>query len=221
MTDRPMVPPAIGIVLVLLAVSAGIMAALWWKRRLVRRAWGEVARALGGALDFRPGTRAMAVHGTYRGHTAFLGEGTSFEDGVPYHHTRGALSTRNPARVVMGLRRKSLLEEHLTRREENSVATGDPLFDRSFFLVASTPEHAQKLLPEEVRAVLTRWNDVEVYVKGGQIAWRRASRVRSARDMMALFEAIAQMADVLAELPPRELTPEEQQEEERLIEHGI
>lgn len=217
--EHPLVPPVIGIPLIALAAGACVAAALRVKRRATRRAWIEVAAALGGDLEAAP--RGMAVRGCFRGYTAFLGEGVSFEDAAPYYHTRGALSIQNPARVVLGLRRKSLLEEYLTRHERSAAITGDDRFDRVFFVAVSVPEYAQVLLPQQVRDTLARWNDVEVYVKGNQIAWRRASTVRSARAMVALFEAIATMADLLAGLPPRELTLEQQQEEEKLIERGI
>ena len=221
MGEHPLVPPAIGVLMVMLALAACGFAILRLKQRAIRRAWAEAAEALGGKLQVPPGKRTMVVHGAYRGYNAFLGEGVSFEDAAPYYHTRGALSIRNPAHVVLGLRHKSLLEEFLTRNELNAVPTGDPSFDRAFYLVVSTPEHVRLLIPESIRRVLARWNDVEVYVNGPQIAWRRASTVRSVKEMMALFEVIAGMADVLGNLPPRDLTPEQKHEEEKLIEHGV
>jgi hypothetical protein len=128
---------------------------------------------------------------------------------------------KNPASVVMGLRHKSMLEEVATRKEERPVPTGDQDFDRSFFLVMNSPEHVETVLPAEVRRTLSRYSDVEIYLKSTQIEWRRSGTMRSAQDMLALFDVAAEIADALDKLPLRTISLSQKMEEEALIEQGI
>jgi len=101
------------------------------------------------------------------------------------------------------------------------VETGDADFDRSFFMVLTTPEHVQALLPHDARRTLLRYSDVEIYLKSTQVEWRRAGTLRSARDMRVLFELSADIADALGALPYREIALSQKLADEALIEKGV
>lgn len=222
-------PSYIGILVVLVAVVGGAWAVVRLRQNQMLRTWQNVATWLNGKLDTaefvgesRSGmTERMRVKGRLRDHAAFFGEGVSYEDAVPYPHTRGAINVRNPASVVLGLRHKSMLEEALTRKEARVVETGDGDFDRVFFLHLNLPEYIEALLTSGARQTLMRYADVELYLKGTQIEWRRAGTLRSETDIKRLFELIADMADVLDTLPYRELTLSEKMAEEAVITEGI
>ncbi len=193
---------------------------LWrWAISRKVRAWKAVAQDLAGTLELVQGK--MCVTGRYRGRAAFLSEAVSFEDAVAYAHTCGALEVTNPARAVLGLRRKSLLEEYTQRKEPVAIDTGDPEFGRTFLLVLTVPEHAGTLLSDEVRKRLKKFSDVEIYLRGTRLEWRRAGTVGSAREMITLFDIIADIADVLESLPPRTVSLSEALAEEALIKQGI
>lgn len=217
--NAPILPAWTGVpILVALVVGA-----IWSVRRLFAwrrtQAWHEAARELGGALEVAGGK--MRVKGRFRERPAFLSEAVSHEDAIPYPHTRGSLNIRNPARVVMGLRHKSLLEEVTTRNDTRPVETGDRDFDRAFFLLITVPAHVEALLTDEARRSLKRFADVEIYLRGTQIEWRRADTVTSTREIVELFQVISDMADTLESLPVRPISLSEAVAEEALIEKGV
>jgi hypothetical protein len=211
-------PPYVGYLLAAALIAAAGWGLWRWRVSGTYRAWRGVAEKIGGTLE---NARPFSIRGRHRGYAAFLQEAVSYEDAVAYRHTRGALNVMNPACAVMGLRRKSVLEEFTTRRDARPVETGDADFDRAFFLLLTVPEHVGALLTPEVRRVLRRYSDVEVYLRSMQIEWRRAGTLSSERDIMALFDVLADMTDALKALPARSLTLSQRLADEALIEGGI
>ncbi len=216
-----LLPPWTGIVVVAAVLWAVFTLGRKTAAAGVRAAWERVAGRLESTLEGAPWSSSLSVKGRYRGRAAFVKQAVSHEDPIPYPHTRGSLNIQNPANLIMGLRRKSLLEEVSTRKDARPVETGDPDFDRGFFLVLTLPEYVDRLLSTDVRKTLSRYGDVEVYLRSTQIEWRRSGLVRSDRDMLVLMETIADMADVVESLPPRSLSLSERLAEEEVIREGV
>lgn len=213
-----LLPPYVGYMLAVALIAAAAWGLWRWRTAGMRAAWREVAEQIGGTLE---NAGPFSLRGRRRGYAVSLQQAVSHEDTAAYRHTRGVITVLNPASAVMGLRRKSALEEFATRKDARTVETGDPDFDRAFFLLLTVPEHVGALLPREVRRALSKYSDVEVYLRSTQIEWRRAGTVASSRDIIALFDATADIADNLKTLPPRSITLSQKIAEEALIEGGI
>src|SRR5947208_6204007 len=162
-------PSYVGVIALIILAPLTIWGIVTIRRWQLERTWERMAGWLGGRMERRAvssnergGTALkMRAKGRFREYAAFLAEGISYEDAVPYYHTRGALNIRNPAMAVLGLRHKSILEEVVTRKDARPVETGDPDFDRAFFVLLTAPEHVQHILPPNIRKELIRHGDVE------------------------------------------------------------
>ncbi|MCC6731387.1 MAG: hypothetical protein IT208_18840 [Chthonomonadales bacterium] len=220
MPDAPgLVPTWLGgVLLAALAALLGVAAWGWWRRAL-RSNWLSVAHGLEGALEAVDGR--LRVRGHYRGMPAFVGEAVSYEGGVPYAHTRGALDAPNPAHLILGLRRKSVLEEMTTQRNADTAATGDADFDRAFFLVASLPDAVGVVLEPHTRRALLTQAGSEWFVRPASVEWRRPGTLRSARDIMAMLAVAADVASAVGTLPDRALRPADARAEEEILNAGL
>lgn len=216
MPDAPgLVPTWLGgVLLVVLAALLGVAAWRGWRRAL-RRNWLSVAHGLEGVLDDVEGK--LRVRGHYRGMPAFVSEAVSYESGAPYAHTRGALNAPNPAHLILGLRRKSVLEEMTTQRDAETAATGDADFDRAFFLVASLPGAVGVVLEPHTRRALLSQTGAEWFVRPASVEWRRPGTLRSARDIMAMLAVAADVASAVGTLPDRALRAADARAEEEIL----
>jgi hypothetical protein len=211
--------------LLLLALAVAVGAAVYWLRRGARRAWKTFAAQIGGEFAAKNRLSPSHVTGTIRGRSFLLETALSYEDEAPYYHTRARMPVRNAAGFILGLRRKSLLEEAQTRSERLPFALQDalldPEFERRFFLVCNDAGQLSAVLTPEARRELSRYPDVEVYARLSEIEWRRAGEQSDLRSLRRLTEMLAEMADAVDALPPRARTLSERLADEALIEKGV
>ena len=126
----------------IVGVMVGLAAGLWLRgRRGVVRAWQKLARDLDGEFKARNSLSPERVIGTLRERPYVLETAISHDDDAPYYHTRGAFPIRNPASFILGVRRKSLLEEAQTRRDRPAFDLEDADFTRQFFVVCNDAQN--------------------------------------------------------------------------------
>lgn len=203
-------------------VVAGLAGGTWYaSRRAVVRAWQQLARDLDGEFKARNSISPERVIGTLRQRPYVLETGLSHEDDAPYFHTRGAFPLRNPASIILGVRRKSLLEEAQTRRDRPAFDLEDGDFHRQFFVVCNDAQVLPEVLTSAVRRELGRYSDVEIYVRRGELEWRRAGAQGDMRAIRRLNDLLADMAETIDALPKRALTLSELLADEELIAKGV
>jgi hypothetical protein len=219
-TAHPVWP--IGWVWLALMGLAAVGATLWiWLRRGALRAWQRYAARLKGEFRARDQLSPACVTGTVRSRPFLLETATSHEDDAPYYHTRGALPLRNNAGFILGVRRKSLLEETQTRRDAPPFALDDPDFERRFFIVCNDGDHLADILTPEVRRELKRYHDVEIYVRLSELEWRRAGEQSDLRVLERLTGILADMAEAIEQLPSRQQSLSKRLADEALIAKGV
>ena len=205
-----------------LGVIVGIVAGTWYaSRRAVVRIWETLARELDGEFKARSRISPERVIGTLRQRPYVLETGLSHEDDAPYYHTRGAFPLRNPASLILGVRRKSLLEEAQTRRDRPAFDLEDADFTRQFFVVCNDAQVLADVLPPSVRRELSRYSDVEIYVRRSELEWRRAGEQGDMRVIKRLNNLLADMAETIDALPKRARTLSELLADEELIAKGV
>jgi hypothetical protein len=204
----------------LLVVLVGSVA--WYAyRRKTNRVWRAFAAKIDG--EFRP-RNAMSpdvLTATVRGRGFMLETATSSEDDAPYYHTKASIPIKNAAGFVMGLRRKSMLEEAQSRRETAVVDLGDAEFSRRFFVVSNDPDAVHTVLTPEARRELNRYHDVELYVRLGTMEWRRSGEVNSLECIQRLTDLLLDMGERIDKLPSRPRTLSERLADEALIQKGV
>lgn len=206
----------LGFVVILAAIGA------WLGYRMqTNRAWRAFAAKIDG--DFRPRNALSpdVLTGTIRGRGYMLETATSHEDDAPYYHTKASIPIKNSAGFVMGMRRKSMLEEAQTRRDAAALDLGDADFERQFFIVSNDPEAVQEILTPEARRELQRYHDVEIYARLGTLEWRRAGEVNALPCIERLSELLLDMGEAIDRLPARARTLTERLADEALIEKGV
>jgi len=206
----------IGAVMVLAAVGA------WFVYRLqTNRAWKTFAAKIEG--EFRPKNLMSpdVLTATVRGRGYMLETATSSEDDAPYYHTKASIPVKNAAGFVMGLRRKSMLEEAQTRTETATIDLGDAEFVRRFFIVSNDPEAVSRVLTPEVRKELNRYHDIEIYARLGTLEWRRSGEVNALPCIERLTDLILDMGEAIDKLPSRARTLSERLADEALIQKGV
>jgi hypothetical protein len=197
-------------------------ATVWiWARRAALRAWQKYAKLLGGEFRARDQWSPACVTGTVHSRPFLLETATSHEDDAPYYHTRGALPIRNSAGFILGVRRKSLLEEAQTRREKPPFDLDDSDFERQFFVVCNQAEHLAAVLTAEARRELKRYHDVEIYARLSEIEWRRSGEQSDLRILERLTGALSEMAAAIESLPARPATLSQRLADENLIAKGV
>ncbi|MCW3055846.1 MAG: hypothetical protein JWN14_5016, partial [Chthonomonadales bacterium] len=158
---------------------------------------------------------------TVRGRGYMLETGTSSEDDAPYYHTKASIPVKNVAGFVMGLRRKSMLEEAQTRTETSTIDLGDAEFVRRFFIVSNDPEAVCQVLTPEARKELNRYHDIEIYARLGTLEWRRSGEVNALPCIERLTNLILDMGETIDKLPSRARTLSERLADEALIQKGV
>ncbi|CCW36169.1 hypothetical protein CWRG_01714 [Chthonomonas calidirosea] len=207
---------------VLLPLFLLLVLLLWlWRRWSVGAAWRRYAKNLQGEIRMRNRFSPACIAATFRDRPFLLETATSHEDETPYYHTRGALPIGNPASFILGVRRKSLLEEMQTRKELSSFDLNDPDFERRFFVVCNQPDVLPLVLTKEARRELSRYHDVEIYVRLQEIEWRRAGEVSDLKAMERLNHLIADMAEAIDALPPSDAPLSLRLADEQMIAKGI
>jgi hypothetical protein len=229
---------------VLLPLFLLVMVLLWlWRRWSVGAAWRRYAKSLHGEIRMRNRFSPACIAATFRGRPFLLETAVSHEDETPYYHTRGALPIGNPASFILGVRRKSLLEEMQTRKERppneegkgaqlqktarfsgdlsTDLELNDPDFERRFFVVCNQPDILPLVLTKEVRRELSRYHDVEIYVRLQEIEWRRAGEVSDLKAIERLNQLIADMAEAIDNLPPSDAPLSLRLADEQMIAKGI
>jgi hypothetical protein len=214
-------PPAWEIALIVLVVVAAAGALWYWLRRGAIRAWQTYARQIDGEFEARNRLAPASITGKLRGRDFVLSTSISHEDEAPYYHTRGCVPLRNAASFVLGLRHKSLLEEGQTRGQKPTFDLEDPEFERSFFLICNDAQSLATVLTPEARKELSRYSDVEIYVRFNLMEWRRAGEVNDVKALQRLSDLVAEMAETVDALPPRARTLSERLADEALIAKGV
>lgn len=97
----------------------------------------------------------------------------------------------------------------------------DPDFLRRFFVISNLPEVASALLHDEARRELTRYPDVEIYVRINEIEWRRAGEVSDIRVIKRLNDLLNEMAVTIDSQPKRTVSLSERLAAEERIAKGI
>jgi len=221
-TPNPNPPPplwAFALAGLVLIVSA--LALVYWMRRGAIRTWDAFARAIGGEFKARSRFSPAYISGKFGAYPFFMETATSHEDDAPYYHTRAAVPIKNPAGLILGLRHKSLLEEVQTRSETAPYALGDAEFERRFFLVCNVPEHLSDLLTPNARQTLSRYSDVEIYIRFDTMEWRRAGEQNDRQTIERLCALLTELADAVDKLPRRALTLSQRLADEELIRKGV
>jgi hypothetical protein len=206
----------LGFVVVLLAGVA------WFAYRLkTNRVWRTFAAKIKG--EFRPRNLMSpdVLTATVRGRGYMLETAISHDDDAPYYHTKASIPIKNPAGFVMGLRRKSMLEEAQSRNETSAVNVGDAEFHRRFFIVSNDAEAVDAVLNAEARRELNRYHDVEIYVRLGTMEWRRSGEVNALDCIERLTDLILDMGEGIDKLPARPRTLSERLADESLIQKGV
>jgi len=197
-------------------------AAVWFAFRMqTNRAWRTFAAQIKG--EFRPRSLMSpdVLTATVRGRGYMLETATSSEDDAPYYHTKASIPIKNSAGFVMGLRRKSMLEEAQSRKEVSVIDFGDAEFGRRFFVVSNDPEAVGAVLTPEARRELNRYHDVEIYARLGTLEWRRSGEVNSLPCIERLTNLILDMGESIDKLPARPRTLSERLADEALIQKGV
>lgn len=220
--SNPNHPPPAWVFIVGVIVLAGIVTAIAvWMRRTAYRTWQAFAREIGGEFRAKNALSPAVVSGSYRNRPILLETGLSHEDDAPYYHTRGRAPLKNVGSFILGLRHKSLLEQAQTRRDPPQLLPDEPEFERLFFLYCNDPNNLKRVLSPEVRQELRRYSDIEVYVRMGEIEWRRAGEEASIRVLRRLSDITLDLAEAIDRLPSRGRSLSEVLEDEKMIEKGL
>ncbi len=206
----------IGFVFVLMVTLA------WVFYRLgTNRAWKRYAEQIGG--EFRPRNvfSPDVLTGTIRSRGYMLETGTSNEDDAPYYHTKASIPIKNGAGFVMGLRRKSMLEEAQTRKEKADYGLEDAEFTRQFFVVSNNSDAVGAILTPEVRRELVKYHDIEIYIRLGTMEWRRSGEVNDLKVIERLTNLLLDIGEKVDSLPSRPRTLSERLADEALIQRGV
>ena len=214
-------PPAWVLALVVIALIALACAIAYWLRRSAIRAWEAFAKGIGGEFKARDRFAPAYISGKFGAYPFFMETASSHEDEAPYYHTRAAVPIKNPSGLILGLRHKSLLEEVQTRGENPPYSLGDAEFERRFFLVCNAPEGLSELLTPEIRRTLSRYHDIEIYIRFDTMEWRRAGEQNELETIQRLCTLLTTMADAVDKLPKRTLSLSQRLSDEALIQKGV
>jgi hypothetical protein len=210
------------VIWLILAGLAAVGAAGWaWVRQGALRTWRRYATLISGEFRARDQFSPACITGNVNARPFLLETATSHEDDAPYYHTRGAFPVRNNAGFILGVRRKSLLEEAQTRRDKPPFDLDDPEFERRFFIVCNDAASLPAILTPEARRELQRYHDVELYIRLSEIEWRRAGEQSDLRVLQSLTEMLAQVAVDIEQLPSRQRTLSQRLADEALLSKGV
>ena len=208
-------------VLILVVFCAAIATGFVYYRRRAYRAWQRLAIELDGEFSPKNEISPRLVTGKLADRPYLLETAISHEDDAGYYHTRSAVPLKNLGSFVMGIRRKSLLEEVQTRSEKSLSGMNLPDFENRFFLYCNDPENLANLLTGEVRSEILRYHDLEIYVRLGEIEWRRAGEQSDLKTIRRLNELMLRMASAIDDFPVRGRSLTQCLADEKMIEKGV
>lgn len=214
-------PPPWLLTLIGLGVVLMAGALVYRLRSAAVRAWRLYAKEIQAEFSERNHFAPAYVSGKIEERPFFLATAVSHEDEAPYYHTCGSMPINNPGMVILGLRRKSMLEEAQTRKERAFYDFGDTDFDRRFHLIANDPTVLPTILTAEVRRGLGRYSDVEIYIRLDKLEWRRAGAVNDLGALRHLNGMLLELAKTVDALPKRTLSLSQRLVDEGLIEKGV
>lgn len=212
-----------------------LAAAFWYHwRRAAIRTWTRFAKQIVAEFAAKDQFSPAWVSGSYRGRLFMLETTNSHEDDAPYYHTEASMPLRNNAGFILGVRRKSLLEEVQTRNETVysqgvnggrkfgvPIDLGDPEFERKFFIVSNDAINIASVMTKEVRKEMSKYSDIELYIRREKLEWRRAGEEREIRHLERLSNMLADLAESVESLPKRNYSLSEMMADEALIEKGV
>ena len=202
-------------------VVAGVAICGYRFRTAAVRAWRNFSQQIGGEFEAASAYDPRFVSGKVGERAIFVETATSHEDDAPYFHTRVSTPVFNPGQHVLGVRRKSMLEEAQSRKEQAMVLTGDSDFDGKFAMEAGDPEILRAVLTPEVRRGLLKYGDVELYLAGEVIEWRRAGLVRDTAALKHLTDVLILAANAVDAMPLRPITLTQKLAEQELLRKGV
>ena len=176
---------------------------------------------MGGEFRAGDGFSPRLVTGEIRDRPFLMETATSHEDDAGYYHTRVRAPIKNTGSFILGLRRKSMLEVAQTRGEAAPFDLEDTDFQRQFFIHCNDAENLPHVLTAEARRELLRYADVEIYVRMGEMEWRRAGELSDLKAIQRLTELLLEMASVIDGFPSRGRTLTQLLADEKTIEKGV
>ncbi len=206
---------------ILIAIAFSLAAGFVLYRRRAYRAWQKLAKEVGGEFSPLNEVSPRLVTGKLGSRPYLLETATSHEDDAGYYHTRSAVPLKNHGSFVMGVRRKSLLEEVQTRGEKSAIDLGQPDFEHRFYLYCNDPDNMAKVLTHDVRKQMLRYHDIEIYARLGEIEWRRSGEQSDLATIRMLNSLLLQMADIIDAFPIRSRSLTQCLADEKLIENGV
>jgi len=204
-----------------IVVAAVIAVAAVWFRRGAYRAWKAFAASIGAEFRAADGLSPHLVSGEIRQRPFLMETATSHEDDAGYFHTRGRVPIKNTGSFILGLRRKSLLETAQTRADTVLYDLDDTEFQRQFFLYCNDADNLTMVLTSDVRRELLRYHDVEIYVRMGEMEWRRAGEQSDLKAIRRLTELLLDMAEAIDRFPSRGRSLTQLLADEKMIEKGV
>ena len=214
-------PPGWVFVVGIVALAALIAIVVLWLRRSAYRAWNTFASSVGADFRAADGLSPHVVSGEIRQRPFLMETATSHEDDAGYYHTRGRVPIKNTGSFILGLRRKSLLEAAQTRGEAGTVDLDDAEFQRQFFIYCNDAQNLSLVLTTEARRELLRYHDVELYVRIGEMEWRRAGEQSDLKTIRRLTDLLLDMAEVIDRFPSRGRSLIQLLADEKMIEKGV
>ena len=208
-------------VLILVALCAAVATGFVTYRRRAYRAWQRLAKEIGGEFSPKNEISPRLVTGKLAERPYLLETAISHEDDAGYYHTRSAVPLKNAGSFVMGIRRKSLLEEVQTRSEKSQNGMNLPDFENRFFLYCNDSDNLPNALTNEVRSEILRYHDLEIYVRLGEIEWRRAGEQSDLKTIRRLNEMMLRMASAIDGFPVRGRSLTQCLADEKMIERGV
>ena len=196
--------------------------AVWFRTRTASlRTWSQFAREVGAEFAAKNHVSPAYVSGQFKERDFMLVTSTGFDDDAPFYHTRARMPVINRSGIVLGLRRKSFLEEGQTRRTEPEFFPEDPEFERLFFIVANDAEGLPAVLSPEVRRELKRYPDIEIYIHLAEIEWRRPGEENDLARLRRLVNLLHGMAASLDGLPSSKRGLSQRLADQELIAKGV
>jgi hypothetical protein len=214
-------PPAWVFVAGVIVVAAIIAVVAMWFRRSAYRVWKEFAASIGAEFRAADSLSPHLVSGEIRQRPFLMETATSHEDDAGYFHTRGRVPIKNTGSFILGLRRKSLLETAQTRGETGLYELDDSEFQRQFFLYCNDADNLAQVLTPEARRELLRYHDVEIYVRMGEMEWRRAGEQSDLKAIRRLTDLVLDMAETIDRFPSRGRSLTQLLADEKTIEKGV
>ncbi len=210
------------LVLAGLGVLSLLLLGIWMQmRRTALRSWQKLADEFKGEFKAKNQFQPDAVTGTYKGRPLILETAISMEEETPYFHTRCVMPLRNKAGFILGLRRKSMLEEVQFRNTPSGFDLSSEEFQKRFFVVCNMASHLNNVLNADAAKELLRYADVEVYIRLQTLEWRRAGEISDRKAIKNLTDVLIQFAEAIELLPGTSLTLTEKLADEALLAKGI